>query len=137
MAKRILKEKTRNSGTMTESAFFSFIRSALRQKSRWWKPIQECKKAAKRPYSGENKRQKFEYLCDECKLYHPEKNIEIDHIVPAGSLKSAEDLAGFVTRLFCEIDNLRCLCKQCHLIKTNKEKENGPESIYNPTNNTL
>ena len=35
--------KPRNAGTMTESAFWSFIRSALRQKSRWWKPITECK----------------------------------------------------------------------------------------------
>ena len=28
---------------MTEAAFWSMIRSALRQKSRWWKPIAECK----------------------------------------------------------------------------------------------
>ena len=55
--------KTRNAGTMTESAFWSFIRSALRQKSRWWKPITQAKLQARRPYKGPNKRQKFEYLC--------------------------------------------------------------------------
>ena len=40
--------RTRNAGTMTEAAFWSMIRSALRQKSRWWKPIAECKKLARR-----------------------------------------------------------------------------------------
>jgi len=41
--KRILKEKPRCNGTMTQSAFWSFIRSALRQKSRFWKPISKLK----------------------------------------------------------------------------------------------
>ncbi len=58
--------RTRNAGTMTESAFWSFIRSALRQKSRWWKPITQCKQKSRRTYKGPNKRQKFEYQCNEC-----------------------------------------------------------------------
>ena len=67
--KRIIKSKTpkvRNAGTMTESAFWGFIRSSLRQKSRWWKPIAQCKAKAKRTYKGPLKRQKFEYQCKEC-----------------------------------------------------------------------
>jgi hypothetical protein len=59
--------KPRNAGTMTESAFWSFIRSALRQKSRWWKPITQCKMKARRTYKGPNKRQKFEYQCSSIK----------------------------------------------------------------------
>jgi hypothetical protein len=51
--------KTRNAGTMTDAAFWGFIRSALRQKSRWWKPIGEAKAKAKRSYKGPLKRQKF------------------------------------------------------------------------------
>jgi 5-methylcytosine-specific restriction endonuclease McrA len=114
--------KTRNGGTMTESAFWSFIRSALRQKSRWWKPIMQCKQKARRAYKGTNKRQKFEYQCNSCKGWFPEKNINIDHICPAGSLNSAQDLPGFVERLFCEVDNLQCLCENCHNEKTKSEK---------------
>lgn len=106
--------KTRNSGTMTESAFWSFIRSALRQKSRWWKPIVTTKLNARRPYTGPNKRLKYEYKCAICNNYFPEKEIEIDHITPAGSLKSANDLPLFVENLFCEVGGLRCLCKSCH-----------------------
>jgi 5-methylcytosine-specific restriction endonuclease McrA len=113
---------TRNAGTMTDSAFWSFIRSGLRQKSRWWKPIMQAKMEARRPYKGPNKRQKFEYLCAHCKAWFPEKKINIDHICPAGSLNCAQDLPGFVERLFCEVDNLQCLCEKCHNIKTANEK---------------
>jgi 5-methylcytosine-specific restriction endonuclease McrA len=114
--------RTRNAGTMTESAFWSFIRSALRQKSRWWKPITQCKQKSRRTYKGPNKRQKFEYQCNECKNWFPEKKINVDHINPAGTLRSANDLPGFVERLFCEADNLQVLCSSCHDVKTKAEK---------------
>ena len=115
-------QKLRCGGTMSEAMFWSFIRSALRQKSRWWKPISMCKLEAKRPYVGSNKRQKFEYQCNYCKKYFPEKQINVDHKIPAGSLNNADDLPGFVTRLFCEVNHLQCLCTKCHDIKTLKEK---------------
>ena len=114
--------KTRNAGTMTESAFWSFIRSGLRQKSRFWKPITQCKMEARRAYKGPLKRQKFEYQCNVCSKWFPEKKINIDHIIPAGSLRNANDLPGFVERLFCEVDNLQVLCQGCHDIKTKQEK---------------
>jgi 5-methylcytosine-specific restriction endonuclease McrA len=123
MAKRIKTLKTRNAGSMTESAFWSFIRSALRQKSRWWKPITQCKMKARRAYKGPNKRQKFEYQCKECNNWFPDKKINVDHIVPAGTLRCANDLPGFVDRLFCEIDNLQVLCQVCHDKKTKLEKD--------------
>lgn len=116
--------KTRNSGTLTESAFWSFIRSTLRQKSRWWKPVSECKQKAKRAYKGSNKRQKFEYQCNHCKNWYAEKNINVDHIIPAGTLTCANDLPGFVERLFVEAEGLQVLCSNCHDKKTAKEREN-------------
>lgn len=131
MAKRIQKKipvrkprvaKTRNNGTMTESAFWSFIRSALRNKSRWWKPITECKQQARRPYTGPNKRLKFEYQCNQCKGWYPEKQINVDHIIPAGTLTCSTDLAGFIERLFCEQENLQVLCETCHNKKTKAER---------------
>ena len=120
--KRVLTPKTRNAGTLTESAFWSFIRSALRQKSRFWKPITQCKMKARRTYKGPLKRQKFEYQCKECSNWFPDKKINVDHIIPAGTLRCANDLPGFVERLFCEVDNLQVLCETCHNKKTQDEK---------------
>jgi len=115
--------KTRNAGTMTESAFWSFIRSALRQKSRWWRPITQCKQNAKRPYKGPNKRQRFEYQCNFCQNWFLEKKINVDHVIPVGALNCSQDLPGFVERLFCEVDNLQILCSTCHDNKTKLESE--------------
>ena len=120
---RVKTPKTRNAGSMTESAFWSFIRSALRQKSRWWKPITKCKLESRRAYKGPLKRQKFEYQCANCLQWHPDKLINVDHRIPVGALNCSADLAGFVERLFCEEQNLQCLCSNCHDIKTKKEKE--------------
>lgn len=121
--RRTTTPKTRNAGTMTESAFWSFIRSTLRQKSRWWKPITQCKLESRRPYKGPLKRQKFEYQCNSCKKWFPEKKINVDHIIGAGSLNCGADLPGFVERLFCEQDNLQVLCEVCHNEKTQLEKQ--------------
>lgn len=115
--------KTRCSGTMTESAYWGFIRSALRAKSRRWRPIYDCLNAARRPSKNPNKRLKWEAQCNVCKEWWPLAKISIDHIVPAGSLTKAEDLAGFVSRLFCEKDALQALCAECHTAKTAKERD--------------
>lgn len=124
IAKKSKAIKTRNNGTMTESAFWSFIRSTLRQKSRWWKPILETKKNGRRAYRGQNKRQKWEYQCNECKNWFMEKEVAVDHIKPVGTLKSAQDLPDFVENLFCESFNLQLLCTSCHDLKTKKDRNN-------------
>jgi hypothetical protein len=115
--------KPYNAGTMTVSAFWAFIRSALRQKSRWWKPILETKRAARKPYKGPNKRQKWEYQCSSCKLWFQERNVNVDHKKPVGQLRDYSDLPEFVKTLFCEKDNLQVLCSTCHDKKTEKEKK--------------
>ena len=120
---RILKPKPRNAGTMTESAFWSFIRSGLRQKSRFWKPVLLSKEKAKRMYQGPNKKQKYEYQCNSCKKWYAAKDVNVDHIIPAGELNCATDLPGFVERLFCEVDNLQVLCSSCHDVKSNSERK--------------
>lgn len=44
----------------------------------------------------------------------------VDHINPCGTLKSFEDVRGFVERLFCEAEGLRLLCEECHQKQTNQ-----------------
>src|SRR6478736_5542181 len=121
MAARV--EKTRGAGSYTESGFWGMIRSTLRQKSRWWMPIKIVKEAARRAYKGTNKRQKWEYQCAKCKKWFAEKEIEVDHIVEAGSLRNGDDVKDFIERLFCEKEGLQVLCKDvCHREKTNSVK---------------
>lgn len=114
--------KTRASGKWTEAAFFGFLRSGLRQMSRRWGPIKTAELAGRRKYVGENVRQKWEYQCSDCQGWHMRKHISVDHIVPVGSLKSVEDLPGFVERLFCEVDGFRLLCDRCHKTRHEEEK---------------
>jgi 5-methylcytosine-specific restriction endonuclease McrA len=81
---------------------------------------------AKRKYIGPKQgknRQQWEYQCSGCLDWFPDKNINVDHIRPAGSLNNAMDLPGFVERLFCEVDNLQVLCSKCHDKKTSDEKK--------------
>jgi len=111
--KKILVERTRNAGTWTEAQFFQSIRSALRQKSRFWKPRTKCLEDHRRPNESSNRRLKWEFNCDHCKSWFPQTQVEVHHKVPAGSLNSYDDLAGFVSRLFAE-DGWQCLCKECH-----------------------
>lgn len=114
--------KTRNHGTMTESAFWSMIRSALRNKSRWWLPIKEAKNAVRKPVTG--MRHKFEYQCAMCGGWFPEKSIAVDHIEEIGTLNK-ETAGEFIERLFTEVKGLQVLCNKrndcepsCHKKKT-------------------
>lgn len=117
--------KTRCSGQWTEARFNSFIKSLLRSGTRRWAPIQEVKKEA-RVARGL-------YECKECKQHvaptyrdgkNRKQNIFVDHIIPI-----VDPATGFtnwddcIQRMFCEKDNLQLLCKDCHDVKSEKEKE--------------
>ena len=115
--------RTRNANTMTESQFWGMIRAALRNRTRYWKPVSVVRREVRRPYRGNNKRQKWEYQCNICKKWFSVKNTEVDHIVPAGKLSCYEDLPRFVKRLFVEKEGLQLVCNQCHNIKTKKERK--------------
>ncbi len=128
--------KTRNGGTMTEASFFSMIRSALRKLSRYWKPITKAKMEARIPYVGPNTRQKFAYICNHCKGSFKESDVQIDHIEAVGSLRSVDDLPGFVERLFAE-DGFQCLCSACHTIKTSLDREEMKQQKLTKDANTI
>jgi hypothetical protein len=132
MAKAI---KTRCAGTWTEARFFSFIRSALRRAFTRFPPNYQCRNAAKRAYVGTNKNQKWEYKCSICKEWFLGKNTQVHHIKPAGTLTSFNDLPQFTERMFCEQDGLAVVCKPCHQIETNQEREKNNEAKQ-PAKNT-
>ena len=116
--------KERAGGRWSEARYFSFIRSALRKASMRYPVKTDALIASRRPRteaSGEGKHT-YEHQCATCEFWFQGKDVAVDHIVGAGSLKTFDDLAGFVERLFCELKGLQVLCKACHTIKTNHEK---------------
>ena len=118
-------DKTRCSGQWTEARFRSFIKGNLRQATRKWQPIQQCKKNAHVSRGV--------YECAACKQHVPAtvidpikrkrvSNIAVDHIKPI-----VDPEVGFtnwddvIEGMFAELDNLQLLCRQCHEIKCAEE----------------
>lgn len=115
--------RTRNAQSETQSQHMNKIRSMLRSLSRWWKPMQLALKASSTTYTvGRAKRVMF--LCAQCNKLHERKNVEVNHIEPAGSLKDYNDLPSFCEKLFVEdITKLEVLCKPCHLAITAEQRK--------------
>lgn len=130
MVKKV--NRTRNAGTWTESQFESAIRSALRQKFKYWKAGNKAVERHSRPYTGSNKRRKIEVQCQRCFEWFPPSSIEKDHIIPVGSLKdpktgrmTAQSLWDFLHRLVEEDpEKYQPLCRECHKLKTKEERHN-------------
>lgn len=121
-------EKTRCGGLWTEAKFRSFIKSTLRGATVRWGPIGECLRRAR-------VRRGF-YLCACCGEEVPAtivttlvngknkrvKNAIVDHVVPI-----VDPNTGFTTwdevikNMFCELDNLQCICHACHKVKCAEE----------------
>jgi hypothetical protein len=114
--------RTRNANTWTEAQFWGRIRSQLRKLSMYWIPRKEALEAVRRPNQSNNKKLKWEYQCSDCKNWFRQDGVEVHHDIEAGSLKCAEDLPGFVTRLFVE-NGWKVLCVACHKTKTDEYKE--------------
>lgn len=125
VTKRIMVPRTRNAETLTESQYFSKIRSALRSCFRYWKPMAIALENSSRKSQSLNKKLKKEYQCAHCSEWFKREDVEIDHVIPAGSLKTYDDIAPFIIRLTTEkISDYQILCKtKCHRIKTNDEKQ--------------
>ena len=73
-------------------------------------------------YKPKSKLQKYCYQCEVCLGYFDNKEIEINHIIPAWSLKSSSDVWWFIDRLFVE-EWFECICKGCHILLSKKQKE--------------
>lgn len=114
-----MKIKTRNNNTLSESEYFSKIRSALRKCFQYWQPALKALEKSSRPSQSENKRIKKEYQCNHCKKWYKRADVQIDHIIGCGSLRSYEDIVPFLQRLTIEDPKgFQILCKSCHIKKT-------------------
>jgi hypothetical protein len=122
------RKKPAKKAVFDEKKFWTWLRSGLRSMSRRYPPIYEALAAAKRPYSGPNKKQKVCYECAKCGTLESAKNVAVDHTIDCGKLASWEDVQGFMARLFCGKEGLAVLCHVCHDVKTYQSKYNVSEA---------
>lgn len=99
----------------------SFISSAMR---RVWLYYNEARKEIiKRCFV-----RRGEYRCECCGVINKGKVgkvLQVDHINKVGSIHK-QSFDSFINNLFCPIENLWGLCKNCHDYKTQLERKNVP-----------
>lgn len=118
--------KTRNGRTWTESRFNSFVKGGLRSISQRWPPkytvLNEAKTEKKiNPKSG---RIAQHFLCAKCLKDFPQKEVEVNHIIPVVPISGFDDWNGVIERMFCEKELLEVLCRLCHKGVTTEENNN-------------
>ena len=103
---------------MTEAEFKSFIISALRNASKFWKPKQACIRKAKVGYN--------QYKCSSCSNVWPSKlpalnwkkrkrqNIVADHRIEVVPEKGFISYDSWIERCFVEEDWFQALCYECN-----------------------
>ena len=79
----------------------------------------EVLRKSRRPYKGENARQRFEHQCNICKKWFKQSDVQVDHVVPTGQFLSRDQIGEFAYRLF--FGELQVLCSTCHKIKTKED----------------
>ena len=120
------KRKSYNGGNWTEGRFNSFITSTLRAGARRWQPKYDTLNASKteKKINRKTGRMAQHFRCQLCGEEFTQKDMEVDHIKPVvDPVKGFQTWDIFIDRLFCEANNLQAICKPCHLLKTNKEKQ--------------
>jgi hypothetical protein len=119
--------RVRAGGKWTEAQYKGFIRSALRKAWTRWGPNNQTKKDARVErgiYKCAGYKRRAHKVPASVKEDGKRKNnVFTDHIDPVvDPVVGFVDWDTFISRLFCETENLQVLCKQCHDLKTQDEK---------------
>lgn len=104
----------------------AYLRSVLRRawlRSPYRSEVLKNKRFYRKTKIRNSYRNVYFVNCDSCGERFRLYDVQVDHIVPCGSLKDWSDLPRFCERLFDE-DNMQVLCKECHAKKTASERAN-------------
>lgn len=103
----------------TQAAFWTWVRGCLRRSAWNRHPVKLALLKEKRYKAPLGKGGKEVWAC-RCAICGEEKRqaeCQVDHIIPAGSLKSVEDITPFVTKLlFVLPEDIRVVCKWCNSV---------------------
>lgn len=115
------QRKIFNAGEWTVGKFNAFITSILRAGSRKWAPKHAALHAAKteKKINVKTKRMAQHFECAHCCNEFVATEVQVDHIEDMGPNLSWDE---FIHKLYCEVDNLQVLCRECHAKKTKGER---------------
>jgi len=126
-----MNKKTLNNNTMTPAQFKSWIISALRDRSRYWKPKQEA--------IGRARIKRGIYKCELCWTEWPwtlpplkgkkrkRKNIQADHVIPVVWVEWFTTYNDWIDRCFVPAEGFQAICWECHTEITNRENKERRE----------
>ena len=63
------------------------------------------------------------YECAECHNQFPAKEVAVDHIDPVVPVSGFTTWDEVIERMFVEKEGLQVLCKECHRVKCQEEKQ--------------
>jgi glutaredoxin len=113
----------------TEAAFMSYVRGGVR-KSIWSRyPVKTSFMKANRIRQVNKRTGKmcYGFKCAACKEFHPQSNIEIDHLSGHNQFKTLDDASSYLKAiLYVDYTDLQAMCKDCHRIKSYAERMNIP-----------
>lgn len=112
----------------------SAIRSALRRTFSRSPMVREVmmKVRRERPWfksdGSQAAKPRVEYLCSVCGQWYMGKDIQVDHQDPVVDPEIGfVSWDVFISRLFCDVNNLSVICKSDHKAKTDSEKATAVE----------
>ena len=122
---------------ITEAKFRATRKQEMRKIWLRWGPRNEALKQARRKvqegyFKNGNPKFVFEHQCAICHDWFKQESgkpqVEVDHIHPVGGWSEnikewGKDLGRMYQALLCSVDDLRVLCKSCHLEVTNKQQK--------------
>lgn len=75
------------------------------------------------------------YKCNICQQVYWRREVVVDHVEPVVDVEGFVDWNTYIPRMFpCDVNKFQILCLQCHLVKSNTEKEE--KRLYRQQNNT-
>ena len=110
----------------TESKYQSFIKSILRSGSQRWPPKYKVLNEAKcgKMVNSRSGRLAEHYSCSCCGKPFPITMVVVDHIEPVVATTGFTSWDTVISRMFCSVEGLQVLCKDCHKnVKTKAENE--------------
>jgi hypothetical protein len=109
----VRKKKKTPIMSIDDPRFRSLIMSALRQKSRYWKPSEAC--------IAKTRIARGVHICPACGEAKRRKDMKKDHIDPIIPLSGFVSWDNVIERMFCGEDGYTSMCDGCHTKKTEIE----------------